>query len=93
VWWNSARLVAPVEALWPRAVIVGAPMPVSDWFAEHMDLFDLPDRAAGAGAKLCDRVMSRIGALIPVTPVPLACAAIQSFDRDFIPQGSVGENG
>ena len=34
--------------------------------------------------QLCDGVMSRIGALVPVTPVPLACAAIQSFDRDFI---------
>jgi len=31
-------------------------------------------------------VMSRIGLLIPVTPVSLACAAIQSFDRDFIPR-------
>ena len=30
--------------------------------------------------------MSRIGAIIPVTPVPLACAAIQSFDSDFIPR-------
>jgi glycerol-3-phosphate O-acyltransferase len=35
---------------------------------------------------LCDGVMSRIGALIPVTPVTLACAAIQTFDRDFIPR-------
>jgi glycerol-3-phosphate O-acyltransferase len=36
---------------------------------------------------LSDGVMSRIGALVPVTPVPLACAAIQSLDRDFIPRG------
>jgi glycerol-3-phosphate O-acyltransferase len=28
--------------------------------------------------------MSRIGAIIPVTPVTLACAAIQSLDSDFI---------
>jgi hypothetical protein len=33
---------------------------------------------------LADEAMSRIGELIPVTPVPLACAAIQSFDADFI---------
>jgi glycerol-3-phosphate O-acyltransferase len=38
---------------------------------------------------LCDGVMSRIGALVPVTPVPLACAAIQSFDRDFIPRDAL----
>jgi glycerol-3-phosphate O-acyltransferase len=31
-------------------------------------------------------VMSRVGAIIPVTPVPLACAAVQSFDADFIPR-------
>jgi hypothetical protein len=30
--------------------------------------------------------MDRIGKLVPVTPVPLACAAIQSLDRDFIPR-------
>ena len=35
--------------------------------------------------------MSRIGELVPVTPVPLACAAIQSFDRDFIPAGELLE--
>ena len=29
-------------------------------------------------------MMSRIGAIIPVTPVTLACAAIQSLDSDFI---------
>jgi glycerol-3-phosphate O-acyltransferase len=28
--------------------------------------------------------MRRIGAIIPVTPVSLACAAVQSFDADFI---------
>ena len=35
--------------------------------------------------------MARIGALVPVTPVPLACAAIQSFDRDFIPRAALLE--
>jgi glycerol-3-phosphate O-acyltransferase len=30
--------------------------------------------------------MVHIGQLVPVTPVPLACAAIQSMDRDFIPR-------
>ena len=40
---------------------------------------------------LCDSVMSRIGELIPVTPVPLACAAIQSLDRDFMPRAALLE--
>jgi glycerol-3-phosphate O-acyltransferase len=30
--------------------------------------------------------MERIGTLIPVTPVPLVCAAVQSLDRDYIPR-------
>jgi glycerol-3-phosphate O-acyltransferase len=38
---------------------------------------------------LCDEVMTRIGAIVPVTPVALACAAIQSFDRDFIPRAEL----
>jgi glycerol-3-phosphate O-acyltransferase len=33
--------------------------------------------------------MRRIGRIIPVTPVPLACAAIQSIDRDFIPRDAL----
>jgi glycerol-3-phosphate O-acyltransferase len=34
----------------------------------------------------CDEILHRIGQVIPVTPVPLACAAIQSFDAEFIPR-------
>jgi glycerol-3-phosphate O-acyltransferase len=30
--------------------------------------------------------MDRIGRLVPVTPVPLVCAAVQSLDREFIPR-------
>jgi glycerol-3-phosphate O-acyltransferase len=64
---------------------VGRPIPLAPWFARHDDLFSLarPERLATV-QQLCDDVMSRIGTLVPVTPVPLACAAIQSFDRDFI---------
>ena len=45
------------------------------------------DRAARLGRvqELVDEVLARIASNIPVTPVPLACAAIQSFDADFIP--------
>ena len=35
--------------------------------------------------------MSTIGGLVPVTSVPLTCAAIQSFDRDFIPRAELLE--
>jgi glycerol-3-phosphate O-acyltransferase len=49
-----------------------------------------PERLARVQA-LSDEIMSRIGTLIPVTPVPLACAAIQSFDGDFISRAALLE--
>ena len=44
------------------------------------------ERASRLGRvqELVDDVLARIAINIPVTPVPLACAAIQSFDADFI---------
>jgi glycerol-3-phosphate O-acyltransferase len=62
-------------------------MPLESWFLRHPDLYDIrkPERLARVQG-LSDDIMSSIGRLIPVTPVPLACAAIQSFDRDFIPR-------
>ena len=93
VWWNAARLVARKWQRYGRAaVVVGAPMPLESWFEENSDLYDIPkpERLARVQS-LSDDVMSRIGKLIPVTPVPLACAAIQSFDRDFIPRADLLE--
>lgn len=86
LWWNVARLVTRRWKRYGRAALtVGVPIPLAPWFADHDDLFTLakPERLARV-QQLCDRVMSRIGEIVPVTPVPLACAAIQSFDRDFI---------
>jgi glycerol-3-phosphate O-acyltransferase len=84
--WNAARVLARRWKRYGRAAVtVGAPMPLEAWFARNPEFFALakPERLARVQS-LCDDVMSRIGELIPVTPVPLACAAIQSFDRDFI---------
>jgi len=88
LWWNSARLVTRRWKRYGRAAVtVGAPIPLGDWFARETGLFSLPrtDRLGRVQA-LCDQIMARIGQLVPVTPVPLACAAIQSIDRDFIPR-------
>jgi glycerol-3-phosphate O-acyltransferase len=93
LWWNGARLVVRRWQRYGRAaVVVGAPMALDDWFERNPTLFELPkpERLARVQA-LCDGVMSRIGALIPVTSVPLACAAIQSFDRDFVPRADLLE--
>jgi glycerol-3-phosphate O-acyltransferase len=93
VWWNAARIITRRWKRYGRAAVtVGAPIPLADWFASNADLFTLPrpERLARVQS-LCDGVMSRIGELIPVTPVPLACAAIQSFERDFIPRAELLE--
>jgi glycerol-3-phosphate O-acyltransferase len=86
LWWNVARLATRRWKRYGRAALtVGMPIPLAPWFGEHDELFALakPERLARVQA-LCDGVMARIGEIVPVTPVPLACAAIQSFDRDFI---------
>jgi glycerol-3-phosphate O-acyltransferase len=91
--WNVARLLTRRWKRYGRAaVIVGAPMSVGRWFSSNEALFDLPRTERLARVQLlCDQVMSRIGQLVPVTPVSLACAAIQSFDRDFIPRADLLE--
>jgi len=90
--WNVTRALTGRWRRYGRAAVtVGAPMKVQPWLeaqrARHGDVLALPrDRRLPVVQTLCDEVMRRIGAIIPVTPVALACAAIQSFDRDFIPR-------
>ena len=86
--WNVTRLLTRRWKRYGRAaVVVGRPMPLEPWFERERDLFDVPrsERLARV-QRLSDDVMERIGGLIPVTPVTLACAAIQSFESDFIPR-------
>lgn len=47
--------------------------------------FDLPrtERLQAVQA-FCDGMMTRIGAIIPVTAVPLVCAALQTFDAEYV---------
>ena len=90
VGWNLARIGT---GRWKRygraAVTIGRPIRVGAWLctveAEGSSLFEMerPVRLAKVQA-LVDDVLQRIAALVPVTPVPLACAAIQSFESDFI---------
>lgn len=88
--WNAGRLLVRRWRRYGRAAVsIGAPVAVDDWLVrlegEGVDLFALP-RAERLGhvQAFGDEVMARIGAIIPVTPVPLACAALQSFDAEFV---------
>jgi glycerol-3-phosphate O-acyltransferase len=72
------------------AVVVGEPVPVAPWLAsiasEGTPLFERarPDRLE-AVQRFTDGMMARIGAIIPITAVPLTCAALQTFDAEYIP--------
>ena len=90
VGWNAARIVTGKWKRYGRAaVVIGDAIPLAPWFDDQDrdvgDLFALsrPERLARV-QELADLVLDRIAALVPVTAVSLACAAIQSFDGDFI---------
>ena len=84
--WNTGRLLTRRWKRYGRAaVLVGRPFPLKPWFDSEPDLFTIPraERLARVQA-FSATVMQRIGQLVPVTSVALACAAIQSLDSDFI---------
>lgn len=88
---NTVRLIGRRWKRYGRAaVVIGRPVPLEPWFAREKDLFEVPraERLARV-QRLSDSIMSIIGELIPVTPVALACAAIQSIDADFIPRSQL----
>jgi glycerol-3-phosphate O-acyltransferase len=87
---NLVRLGAGRLKRYGRAAVtIGRPIAVGEWLRTlrdgGVDFFEL-DRATRLGTVqgLVDQVLERIAGLIPVTPVPLACAAIQSFDAEYI---------
>jgi glycerol-3-phosphate O-acyltransferase len=88
--WNALRLTT---GRWKRygraALVIGEPWPVATWLTEleqhGVRLFEV-DRTSRLGQvqAFADRVMQRIGALTPVTPVALACAALESFPSEYV---------
>ena len=84
--WNLGRLATRRWKRYGRAaVVIGRPVPLEPWLDRERDLFTVPraERLARV-QRLSDSIMTIIGGLIPVTPVALACAAIQSMDAHFI---------
>ncbi|MFN8580743.1 MAG: 1-acyl-sn-glycerol-3-phosphate acyltransferase [Gemmatimonadaceae bacterium] len=89
----SGNLTRFVLRRWQRngraAVCIGEPRPVAAWLdrleADGTRVFELERHERLAKVQsLCDWAMSEIGQLIPVTAVALACAALQSFDGEFV---------
>src|SRR5688572_1486412 len=74
--WNTGRLLSRRWKRYGRAaVVVGKPFALDTWFEGEPDLFSVPrpERLAKV-QRFSDAVMERIGRLIPVTSVALACA-------------------
>ncbi|MGH9260787.1 MAG: hypothetical protein ACRD08_12975, partial [Acidimicrobiales bacterium] len=65
-----------------RSWLAGAPLGVLTWPKERR----LPELE-----RLAQELMGRIGAIIPVTPVPLAAAALLSFEQTAIPRSALLE--
>ena len=97
VWWNAVRLLARRWKRYGRAaVVIGEPIPLGPWLKQQHretgDFFSVERSQRLARVQvLADSVLSQIARLIPVTPVTLACAAIQSFDCDFISHDQIIE--
>lgn len=74
----SVRFLLRRARRYGRACVnFGAPLDVDAWLAARPGVLQLPREERLPRLKeLADEVMSRIGALIPVTPVPLAAAAL-----------------
>ena len=90
---SRATRHAPVEALRTRRRgrrRADSARPVVRRSQHDLFTVERPERLARVQS-LCDELLPRVGALIPVTPVPLVCAAIQSFDGEFIPRGRLLE--
>lgn len=95
--WNLGRLLTGRFKRYGRAaVVIGDAVPLAPW----LDAEDQRASARGTSGffalaredrlarvqSLCDNMMAHINAIIPVTPVPLACAAILHFPEQIIPR-------
>ena len=75
------------------AVVEGAgaeAAPTSEAAGPPFPLFDRPrpERLA-AVQRFCDRMMGEVGRLVPVTAVPLVCAALQTFEAEYVARGAL----
>jgi len=84
--WNTLRLLTGRLRRYGRvAVNFGAPLSTRSWLAEHPGALDLPrEERLPRVQELADTMLARIGDVIPVTPVPLAAAALLSFGETLV---------
>ena len=91
---NALRLVTGRLKRYGRAAVnFGTPVSLRGWLATAPPgLLDWPkERRLPELDRLAREMLERIGAVIPVTPVPLAAAALLSFEQTAIPRTAVLE--
>lgn len=90
---NLLRLVSGRLKRYGRAAVnFGTPVSLKQWLASTPGVLELPkEQRLAALHELAALLMRRIGAIIPVTPVPLAAAALLSFEQTVIPKDAVLE--
>lgn len=92
VFGNTVRLITGRLKRYGRVgVNFGTPRSLRAWLATAPpDLLDWPkEQRLPALEGLAREMLGRIGAIIPVTPVPLAAAALLSFDQSVVPRGAL----
>jgi glycerol-3-phosphate O-acyltransferase len=91
---NVGRLITGRLRRYGRAAVnFGTPLSLKAWLATApADVLSWPrERRLPELDRLAREMMERIGAIIPVTPVPLAAAALLSFERSVIPYDALLE--
>jgi glycerol-3-phosphate O-acyltransferase len=91
---NALRLVTGRLKRYGRAAVnFGTPLSLRDWLSTAPDgVLTWPsERRLPALQGLAQEMVTRIGAIIPVTPVPLAAAALLSFERTVISKSDLLE--
>lgn len=91
---NTARLLTGRLVRYGRAAVnFGTPVSLRAWLAAAPDgVLSWPrERRLPELERLAQDMVRRIGAIVPVTPVPLAAAALLSFEQTAIPAPAVLE--
>jgi glycerol-3-phosphate O-acyltransferase len=91
VGWNVIRLVSGNLRRYGRVQVqFGTPVSLRAWTAEHPGVLALPrEERLPIIQRLADRVLADLGALMPVTPVPLVAASILSLRGSVLQEGAV----
>ncbi|MBK8003688.1 MAG: 1-acyl-sn-glycerol-3-phosphate acyltransferase [Gemmatimonadetes bacterium] len=94
LWWNTVRLLTGRIKKYGRvAIAFGEPISVRAWLKDQPPgVLALPKAERLPHVqRLAEHALERIGQVVPVTPVPLASAALLSFGTSVVPRDKLLE--